>query len=124
MEGLIFGGAYLRRPWLFLPIEFIQGITTAAVWSSFVSHVGAEPGVATTLQGLVNGFYTGLGYASGGLLGGVMVHQFGTSPAFLIFGEFSLIVLFLFIVVNNVRQTGGKKKDVNLQTVSKANDFK
>ena len=53
-----------------------------------------------------------------------MVHQFGTSTAFLIFGEFSLIVLFLFIVVNNVRQTGGKKKDVNLQTVSKANDFK
>lgn len=116
--------SYCSRPWLFLPIEFIQGITTAAVWSSFVSHVGAEPGVATTLQGLVNGFYTGLGYASGGLLGGVMVHQFGTSTAFLIFGEFSLIVLFLFIVVNNVRQTGGKKKDVNLQTVSKANDFK
>ena len=116
--------SYCSRPWLFLPIEFIQGITTAAVWSSFVSHVGAEPGVATTLQGLVNGFYTGLGYASGGLLGGVMVHEFGTSTAFLVFGELSLIILFVFIIVNNVRQTEGKKSDINLQTISKADDFK
>lgn len=114
--------SYCSRPWLFLPIELIQGITTAAVWSSFVSHVGAEPGVATTLQGLVNGFYTGLGYASGGLLGGVMVHEFGTSTAFLVFGELSLIVLFVFIIVNNVRQE--KKSDINLQTISKADDFK
>ena len=114
--------SYCSRPWLFLPIEFIQGITTAAVWSSFVSHVGAEPGVATTLQGLVNGFYTGLGYASGGLLGGVMVHEFGTSTAFLVFGELSLIVLFVFIIVNNVRQTE-KKNDITLKTVAKADEF-
>lgn len=116
--------SYCSKPWLFLPIEFIQGITTAAVWSSFVSHVGAEPGVATTLQGLVNGFYTGLGYASGGLLGGVMVHEFGTSTAFLVFGELSLIVLFVFIIVNNVRHTEEKKGDINLQTISKADNFK
>ena len=114
--------SYCSRPWLFLPIEFIQGVTTAAVWSSFVSHVGAEPGVATTLQGLVNGFYTGLGYASGGLLGGVMVHEFGTSTAFLVFGELSLIVLFVFIIVNNVRQTE-KSSDITFKTVSKADEF-
>ena len=116
--------SYCSRPWFFLPIELIQGITTAAVWSSFVSHVGAEPGVATTLQGLVNGFYTGLGYASGGLLGGVMVHEFGTSTAFLVFGELSLIVLFVFIIVNNVRQTEEKKSNIHFQTISKADDLK
>lgn len=116
--------SYCSRPWLFLPIELIQGITTAAVWSSFVSHVGAEPGVATTLQGLVNGFYTGLGYASGGLLGGVMVHEFGTSTAFLVFGELSLIVLFVFIIVNNVRQTEEKKCSIQFQTISKADNLK
>ena len=115
--------SYCSRPWLFLPIELIQGITTAALWSSFVSHVGAVPGVATTLQGLVNGFYTGLGYASGGLLGGVMVHEFGTSTAFLVFGELTLIVLFVFIIVNNVRQTEESKSKISLQTINKADDF-
>ncbi|XP_068716497.1 major facilitator superfamily domain-containing protein 6-A-like [Montipora capricornis] len=115
--------SYCSRPWLFLPIELIQGITTAALWSSFVSHVGAEPGIATTLQGLVNGFYTGLGYASGGLLGGVMVHEFGTSTAFLVFGELTLIVLFVFIIVNNVRHTEESKSDVNLHTMNQADDF-
>ena len=114
--------SYCIRPWLFLPIELIQGITTAALWSSFVSYVGAEPGVATTLQGLVNGVYTGLGYASGGLLGGVMVHEFDTSTAFLVFGELSLIVLFLFIIVNNVRRSNGKS-EVRFQTVSRTDDF-
>ncbi|KXJ25679.1 Major facilitator superfamily domain-containing protein 6 [Exaiptasia diaphana] len=95
--------SYCSTPWLFLPIELIQGITTAAIWSSFVSYVGSKPGLASTLQGLVSGFYTGLGYATGGFMGGLMVHIFGSSTSFLVFGEISLIVLFMFIIVNNVR---------------------
>lgn len=113
--------AYCSRPWLFLPIELIQGITTAAVWSAFVSYVGAEPGVATTLQGLVNGLYNGLGYATGGLLGGVMVHEYGTSTAFLVFGEVSLIILFSFIIVSNIRRT--HPRDYHIKTVSQADNF-
>ena len=113
--------SYCSRPWLFLPIELIQGITTAALWSAFVSYVGAEPGVASTLQGLVNGLYNGLGYATGGLLGGVMVHEFGTSTAFLIFGEISLIVLFCFIIVNNVSKT--RLRGGQIKTLSKTDSF-
>lgn len=96
--------SYCSKPWLILPIELIQGITTAAVWSSFVSYVGSKPGLASTLQGLVSGFYTGLGYATGGFVGGLMVHVFGSTTSFLVFGELSLIVLFLFILVNNIRE--------------------
>lgn len=106
--------SYCSRPWLFLPIELIQGITTAAIWSSFVSYVGSQPGLASTLQGLVSGFYTGLGYATGGFMGGLMVHIFGSSTAFLVFGEISLIVLFMFIIVNNVRTPDEKPLPVTV----------
>ena len=114
--------SYCNTPWLFLPIEFIQGLTGAAVWSSFVSHVGATPGIATTLQGLVNGFYTGLGYATGGLMGGVMVHKLGTSTTFFVFGEMSLIVLFSYIIVNNFHGAS-KESRVQYKTLNKADTF-
>ena len=114
--------SYCNTPWLFLPIEFIQGLTGAAVWSSFVSHVGATPGIATTLQGLVNGFYTGLGYAAGGLMGGVMVHKLGTSTTFFVFGEMSLIVLFSYIIVNNFHGPS-KEPRVEYKTLNMAETF-
>ncbi|EDO37403.1 predicted protein [Nematostella vectensis] len=112
--------SYCTRPWLFLPIELIQGVTTAAVWTSFVSYVGSKTEIATTLQGLVSGFYTGLGYATGGLLGGCMVHLFGSATAFLVFGEMSLLVMFLFIIANNL-----KSPDSSMQAhyINKSHDF-
>lgn len=97
--------AFCTVPWLVLPIELIQGITTAAVWAAIVSFVGVQPGVAVTLQGLVNGSYLGLGYATGGLLGGIMVHELGTNTTFLCFGEMSLFVMFVFMLVNNIRNS-------------------
>lgn len=112
--------SYCSQPWLFLPIELIQGITTAAIWSSFVSYVGSQPGMATTLQGLVSGFYTGLGYATGGFVGGLMVHVFGSSTSFLVFGEMSLIVLFMFILVNNVRTS---KNEISITVLNQTKDF-
>lgn len=62
----------------------------------------------------MNGFYIGLGYVSGGLLGGVMVYEFGISMVFFVFGELILIVLFVFIIVNNVCYIEELKSDVNL----------
>ncbi|KAK3736121.1 hypothetical protein QZH41_004629 [Actinostola sp. cb2023] len=113
--------SYCSHPWLFLPIELIQGITTAAIWSSFVSYVGSTPGLTSTLQGLVSGFYTGLGYATGGFVGGLMVHVFGSSTSFLVFGEMSLIVLFIFIIVNNVRTPA--KRPIPVTVLKQTKDF-
>lgn len=112
--------SYVSRPWLFLPIELIQGITTAAIWTSFVSYVGSKPGLASTLQGLVSGFYMGLGYATGGFVGGLMVHVFGSSTSFFVFGEVSLIVLFMFILVNNVRED---KEPLPVTVLKQTKDF-
>lgn len=111
--------SYCEKPWLFLPIELIQGITSAAVWSAFVYHVGNDPENGTTLQGIVSGVYGGLGYAAGGLVGGVLVHEIGTSAAFLMFGEACLVMLCFFILTNHF---GDKSSTNSGATTLSSND--
>lgn len=94
--------SYCERPWLFLPIELIHGITSAAVWSAFVYYVSNDSSNYTTLQGVVSGVYGGLGYATGGLIGGLLVHELGTNAAFQMFGEACLVILCFFIITNIV----------------------
>ena len=108
--------SYCEKPWLFLPIELTHGITSAAVWSAFVYYVSNDAGNTTTLQGVVSGVYGGLGYAAGGLVGGILVHELGTSAAFLMFGEACLVILCLFIMTNIIGEKRSK------ETVSSTND--
>lgn len=108
--------SYCEKPWLFLPIELTHGITSAAVWSAFVYYVSNDAGNTTTLQGVVSGVYGGLGYAAGGLVGGFLVHELGTSAAFLMFGEACLVVLCLFIMTNIIGEKRSK------ETVSSTSD--
>lgn len=113
--------SYCERPWLFLPIELIHGITSAAVWSAFVYYVSNDTGNTTTLQGVVNGVYGGLGYAAGGLVGGILVHELGTSAAFLMFGEACLVVLCLFILTNIIGEKRSKENVSSLSETDKEN---
>lgn len=94
--------SFLREPWLVLPIEITHGMTSAAIRAALVSYLGKENRSNTVLQGLFNGVHSGLGFSIGGLTGGIMVHEFGHSTTFLIFGEVSLVMMFSFILVNNV----------------------
>ncbi len=94
--------SFLRAPWLVLPIEITHGMTSAAIRSALVSYLGKDPKCGSVLQGVFNGVHSGLGFSIGGLTGGIMVHEFGHSTTFLIFGEVSLVMMFSFILVNNV----------------------
>lgn len=100
---------FVSNPWAVLPAELFQGITTAAFWSACVSYVGLHPVVSHTLQGILNGLYMGLGFASGGFLGGVLVHAVRLPQAFLIYAFGSVFVLLGFVIVN---KTG--KKDLKV----------
>ena len=88
------------KPWFVLPAELLQGVTTAAFWAACVSYVGLHPGAAHTLQGILNGFYMGLGFATGGFAGGGLVHYVGMPNAFLLYAVSSLLLLVLFMLVN------------------------
>lgn len=91
---------FVESPWVVLPAELLQGITTAAFWSSCVSYVGLHPGASNTVQGILNGVYMGLGFATGGFLGGSLVHIAGMKSSFLLYALASFGILLAFAVTN------------------------
>ncbi|XP_004208944.3 major facilitator superfamily domain-containing protein 6 [Hydra vulgaris] len=106
--GLLFFSArffyysFLRQPWLVLPIEITHGMTSAAIRSSLISYIRQEGATGYILHGLFSGIQSGLGFSIGGLVGGFMVHEYGHSLTFLIFGELSILTLLCFVLVNNI----------------------
>lgn len=90
---------FVESPWVVLPAELLQGITTAAFWSSCVSYVGLHPGASNTVQGILNGVYMGLGFATGGFLGGLLVHVAGMKTSFLLYALASFCLLLVFVVI-------------------------
>ena len=94
--------SFLQQPWLVLPIEITHGMTSTAIRSAMISYLLQEGAASNILHGVFNGIHGGLGFAVGGLVGGIMVHHFGHTITFLIFGEISLLTLFCFILVNNI----------------------
>ena len=91
---------FVESPWVVLPAELLQGITTAAFWSSCVSYVGLHPGASNTVQGILNGVYMGLGFATGGFLGGSLVYVAGMKSSFLLYALASFCILLTFVVIN------------------------
>lgn len=96
---------FIQSPWAVLPAELLQGITTAALWSSCVSYVGLHPGASNTVQGILNGVYMGLGFASGGFMGGLLVHVTGMKVSFLLYSLASLCFLLIFALINKLNKT-------------------
>ena len=94
---------FVVSPWAVLPAELLQGITTAAFWSSCVSYVGLHPGASHTLQGILNGVYMGLGFSTGGFMGGVLVHLGGVRNSFILYAVASLLIMLLFVALNKVK---------------------
>ena len=113
--------SFLRAPWMVLPVEITHGMTSAAIRLALVSYLGKETGSGAILQGVFSGVHTGLGFSIGGLTGGIMVHEFGHSITFLIFGEVSLVILFAFILVNNIwpKDTSEIQGDINSDDIEK-----
>lgn len=86
----------IQNPWLVLPIEFLRGMCSASVWCALASYVGTPPRVGATLQGILHGLYYGLGRGLGQLIGGILIHSYGTESYF---RYFALIDFLVMIVV-------------------------
>ena len=66
-------------PWFILPMEFVQGITHAAVWAamcSFISH-NTTPELRPSAQGFLQGMHTGFGKFCGAVFGGILIKEHG-----------------------------------------------
>lgn len=68
-------------------VRFMPGITNALAWVAMQSYVNeiSRNDNATTHQGILCGFYRGLGYGCGEVFGGVMINFVGSGNAFKVF---------------------------------------
>ncbi|KAH9409600.1 Major facilitator super domain-containing protein 6 [Tyrophagus putrescentiae] len=125
--GLLFNAArflyvaWLDNPWWVLPFELIQGVTHAAVWAAACSYIMGctEPELRSSAQGVMQGIYQGLGRGSGSILGGMIIHRFGSRVAFGLYGLLSAAFFGLFVHVNYYhKEEGGYKfEEENVEQV-------
>jgi len=100
----------LVNPWLILPLDILQGFSHAGVWAALTSYLSkaAPKGYKAAVQGILQGFYYGLGRAVGAIGGGIFSHYFGTNTAFRLYGFGSIpvfILMFLIVTLYNRKQS-------------------
>ncbi len=96
--------SYLVNPWLILPLDILQGFAHAGVWAALTSYMGraAPPGYSAAVQGILQGFYYGLGRAVGAIVGGVVTHSLGTDKTFRFYGYGTMPVLLLLFIISKL----------------------
>lgn len=96
----------LSNPWLVLPVEFMPGITNALAWVAMLSYVNeiSTSDNATTHQGILYGFYRGIGYGCGEVLGGVMINFLGSANAFKVFALGAFCIFLGNVFIENLNQ--------------------
>ncbi|KAF2352369.1 Major facilitator superfamily associated domain, partial [Trinorchestia longiramus] len=92
----------VQNPWLFLPIEVLQGLTFGLFYSTMTSYASVVtlPGTEATMQALVGAAYEGLGVAIGGSVGGVIFFQYSGQRMFFMFGAFNIAFAVVFALLN------------------------
>lgn len=94
----LFSYSIITGPFYSVPMEILQGVSSASIWTSAVCYIGLIPGAPVTLQALLHGVYWGLGHGGGGILGGVLVTYLGSTITFLVYGLLCFLnLLFLLL---------------------------
>ncbi|XP_028404758.1 major facilitator superfamily domain-containing protein 6-like [Dendronephthya gigantea] len=88
----------MANPWFALAVEFLGGFTFAASWTACTSYLAeaAPQESVTTMQGILQGVYWGLGLGSGSILGGHLIHTLGPQWTFRAAATGSFVVASLF----------------------------
>uniref|UniRef100_A0A6A7G897 Major facilitator superfamily domain-containing protein 6-like n=2 Tax=Hirondellea gigas TaxID=1518452 RepID=A0A6A7G897_9CRUS len=94
--------SFVWNPWMFLPIEVLQGLTFGLFYTTMASYasVVARPGTEATMQAMVGAAFEGVGIAIGGSMGGAIFFQYGGQTLFLVLGIFNLIFSVVFAATN------------------------
>ena len=96
--------SFLTNPWVVVPLELMPGITNALAWVAMMSYVNeiSNSDNSSTHQGILYGFYRGLGYGCGEVLGGVMINFVGAANAFKVYALGAICILVGNVVVENL----------------------
>lgn len=122
----LFYYAIIPNTWMVLVVELLPGITTAAVWAACLSYVSinSRPGAQTTMQCILHGVHWGLGYGGGEVIGGILVHHYGAPTTFVLFGILCIVVLLVYILINNLWGRKNERTEHETQTEGNSNEKK
>ena len=93
----LFAYSVITQPIYSVPLEVLQGVSSASIWSAAICYIGLIPGTPVTLQALLHGMYWGLGHGGGGILGGVLVTYIGSNATFITYGIVCLVNLLILV---------------------------
>ena len=85
-------------PWLALVVQLTQFFTFPILLVAGVSYAdeNAPAGMGATAQSIFSSAFMGIGYVSGGLLGGVLIQYIGAQHMFFVFGLLILLATLIF----------------------------
>ncbi len=85
-------------PWLALVVQLTQFFTFPILLVAGVSYAdeNAPAGMGATAQSIFSSAFMGVGYVSGGLLGGVLIQYIGAQHMFFVFGILILLATLIF----------------------------
>jgi PPP family 3-phenylpropionic acid transporter len=108
--GFIFGRtlalSLVASPWQALALQLMVGPTFALIWVAGVEYASriAPPGLGATAQGVFQGVFVGLGFASGSVLGGLLLQNYGIRVMFQAAAMIIFLAGLLFWLVNRLRR--------------------
>ncbi|XP_072019921.1 major facilitator superfamily domain-containing protein 6-like [Amphiura filiformis] len=118
----------LVNPWWVLPTEAMQGATHALIWAASTSFIGQATSqeMRSSAQGILQGTYHGLGRGCGAIFGGLLVSAYGTVHTFRSIGITSLIVMFVFLIIQTKLNSieNNKKESNDTSSTAKADKEK
>lgn len=104
--GLLINGitfvAYsvIENPWLVFLVEPFEGVSQLS-WVAIVTYAGSPAKIGASIQGVVHGFYRGLGIAIGFIVVSVLILKYGYLALFLALGIIYFLVFGFYLGVTH-----------------------
>lgn len=114
--------AYMKDPWLTLPVGLLHGPTFGLFYSSMTMYAKTEapPGTEATVQALLSVAFEGVGAATGSILGGIGFDTIGSRTTFLYAtaSSFGLLILNVAIHLILLRKQKSDSSSKNVEEAS------
>ena len=96
-----FALAYIKNPWLVLPLQCLQSVNNALFWVAAIEYTYTicTDDTANTMYGLLNGIYKGGSRVLGIIIGGIIFELYGSEHLYLYCGIFYALVTVSNIVI-------------------------
>ncbi|KAF6209319.1 hypothetical protein GE061_015066, partial [Apolygus lucorum] len=121
--GLRFTAYYfLKNPWWILPLEILNGVTYATLYSAMVTYANAlaPAGTEATVQGIVSAAFEGVGVSLGAFIGSQVIRSWGVRTLFLAAG----LTATTLAVLHTAVQFLWDKRELNTPHLMTYNDRK